>query len=143
MPNDKPEAIRIVLGPDILAASFFDPASKNVLDHWRNGAVRLIITRELLMTYLSTLRGLGLSDAQLRRWAMWFTSGDTADADMDSGESGGAVPAMLARAASGGAQCVVVNRAAWRDALSHEIAALDAATFLRKLAERQPDGALP
>ncbi|MDX9971595.1 MAG: hypothetical protein RBU21_01255 [FCB group bacterium] len=133
MASDRPEAIRIVLGPDVLASSFFDPASKTVLDHWRNGVVRLIVTRELLMTYLSVLRGLGLSDAQLRRWAMWFTSRDAAEANMGSDGSGGTVPAMLARAASGGTRFVVVNRAAWRDALSREAAAVDAATFIREL----------
>lgn len=68
------EPIRLILGPDVLARAFTDDACRRMLFEWRDGRILPVVTRPLLRYYLRVLRGLGLSDRQLRRWVMWFTA---------------------------------------------------------------------
>lgn len=72
-PDGRP---RIVLAPGVIAKSFLVEEYRAVLEAWRDGAFRTVVTRELLVCYLQLLRNLGLPDAQLRQWTAWFTAAD-------------------------------------------------------------------
>lgn len=111
------EAPRIVLGPDVLAGSFFEPDCRAVLELWRDGVVRPVVTRGLLAAYLSVLRSMGVSGGLLRRWALWFTAKDTVEVYMDGDAPASSVAACLAQAAALGACPIIVNRPVWRDFL--------------------------
>ncbi len=63
-----------ILALDLLLHGFHDPACKSVLELWRDGAIRLVVTKDLLSLYLRALRGLGLTEVILRRWVIWFTA---------------------------------------------------------------------
>jgi len=67
---------RVVLAPDIIAKSFLLPSCRTVLELWRDAKIQLVVTRKLLVIYLKLLRDLGIADAQLHRWAVWFTGKD-------------------------------------------------------------------
>ncbi len=67
---------RVVVAPDVVAKSFLVPACRTVLELWRDARIQLVVTRELLVIYLKVLRDLGIADAQLHGWAIWFTAKD-------------------------------------------------------------------
>ncbi len=119
---------RVVLGPDVLAGSFFDVDCLAVLEWWRDGNARLVVTRGLLSAYLGVLRSMGISDGLLRRWALWFTSRDTADTHMDA--SAPTITACLEQAAAYETCCIIVNHPAWRDALSLDRQVYSARAFM-------------
>jgi len=75
---DEPEIQRVVLTPQVLARSFFDPECRSVLECWRDRHIRLVVTRSLLERYLRLLSKSGLSQQLLRRWMGWFTSPERA-----------------------------------------------------------------
>lgn len=81
-PEHKP--IAIVLAPEILAKSFHDTQCRNILELWRDGAIRLVITRDLLVSYLRLLKALGIRDDILRRWTQWFTAKDKSTVFLDA-----------------------------------------------------------
>ena len=68
----------VVLGPDVFARSFFDETCFRVLALWRDGRVRLAVSRELLRHYLRVLRALGVPESQQRQWGQWFTAQEKA-----------------------------------------------------------------
>ena len=70
----EPNPIAIVLAPEILAKSFHNSQCKKVLELWRDGSLRPIITRDLLIAYLRLLKALRIPDEILRRWTQWFTA---------------------------------------------------------------------
>ena len=78
-PPSAGEPCRIVLGPDVLARSFFCPHCYGVMQMWRNGEVRLVVTRALVLEYLKILSRMGIPHEQIRKWAWWFTSPDKVD----------------------------------------------------------------
>ena len=115
---------RVVLTPEMLGRSLFDPACRQVLESWRDGRVRLVVTRSLLERYLRLLGRMGLSRELLRWWMWWFTSPERAEylAEMGSpGRSDGELCAEAARlgrtrwiVASSGKEHDGVQRAAKR-----------------------------
>ena len=72
-------ARRVVIGPGVFARSFFVGECHDVLQRWRNGKIRPVVTRDLLAAYVRVFRALGLPDVQLRKWLYWFTSKETSD----------------------------------------------------------------
>jgi hypothetical protein len=67
---------KVVLAPDILVAALFDQRAREILNQWRDGAILPVVTRELLLLYLKTLRQAGLTADLVRKWSLWLTSGD-------------------------------------------------------------------
>ena len=67
---------RVVLGPDVIAKGFVNTTCLRILESWRDGKVRPVVTRELLVLYLKILRSMKLPDSQLRTWTIWFTAKD-------------------------------------------------------------------
>ncbi|MFT4586931.1 MAG: hypothetical protein ACI9VS_003209 [Candidatus Binatia bacterium] len=70
---DRPAEL-VVLAPDLLARSFFDPDCFRVLELWRSRRIRPVVNRDLLLRCLKLLRELGLSENLVRRWLWWFTA---------------------------------------------------------------------
>jgi hypothetical protein len=66
----------VVVAPDVVAKSFLGPECRTVLELWRDARIQLVVTRELLVIYLKVLRDLGIPEAQLHQWAVWFTAND-------------------------------------------------------------------
>jgi hypothetical protein len=65
---------KVVLGPDLFVAALFDPRARETLQLWRDGAILPIVTRELLVLYLRTLRQAGLDQDLIRKWSLWLTA---------------------------------------------------------------------
>jgi hypothetical protein len=65
---------KAVIAPDLLAGAFFDPICRRVLTQWRNGLLKPVLNRELLIAYLKILHKLGLRPEDIQRWTAWFTS---------------------------------------------------------------------
>jgi len=72
-PNEPPV---VALGPDVLARAFFDPHCLRVLQLWRDGRLRLAVSRPLLVRYVRLLGALGLEPNLVRRWLWWLTAAD-------------------------------------------------------------------
>ncbi|MBI4659995.1 MAG: hypothetical protein HY735_14230 [Verrucomicrobia bacterium] len=66
----------VVLAPDFFADAFMRPAGLAVLQAWREGQIRPVVHRELLIRYFKVFRRLGLSDRLIRWWGWWLTSPD-------------------------------------------------------------------
>jgi len=77
MSDDMPalSPLLVVLAPDLVGRACLDPTASEVLVLWRNGQVRPVLNRSLVVRYLRVLRQLGLSEELVRRWAWWFGSG--------------------------------------------------------------------
>jgi hypothetical protein len=71
--NGAPPRI-VVFAPDLVLAALFDPTARQVLEAWRDGRIKPVIDRELLLAYLKMLRKAGLTSELLRHWAAWFTN---------------------------------------------------------------------
>jgi len=67
-------ADRVVLAPDVIGCGFSEAHCGAILNLWRDGRLRPIVNRALLLRYLKLLRGLGLSELMIRRWGWWFSS---------------------------------------------------------------------
>jgi len=80
---------RAVIAPEALIRSFFDAECRSVLEYWRDGRIRLVVTRSLLKRYLTLLATMGVGQDRLRRWIVWFTSPEKAvylpEADSEGG----------------------------------------------------------
>ncbi len=72
LPSSAPP--RVVLAPDVIGKGFLTPACRTVLERWRDGGIRPVVTRDLLRVYLRLLRDLGVPDPILRRWVLWFSA---------------------------------------------------------------------
>jgi hypothetical protein len=70
--NPNPPAV--VLAPDLVGRSLFEPQPAAVLQLWRDRRIRPVLNRSLLLRYIKLLRQLGLDDRLLKRWAWWFNS---------------------------------------------------------------------
>lgn len=69
LPN---QPIPVVLAPDLVVAGLFDPHAREVLNAWRDGAIKLVLSRRLLVAYLRALRKAGVPSPVLHVWALWF-----------------------------------------------------------------------
>ncbi len=69
-----PETVSVIFAPDLLSASLFDPQARRVVEQWRDGALKVVTDRRLLMLQLKTLRDIGLTPKLIRRWTLWLTS---------------------------------------------------------------------
>lgn len=69
-----PKPRRVVLAPDLIGAAFIDLHSRRVLERWRDGELMPVTNRDLFAQQLRTLRRLGLSTENLKRWAYWLAS---------------------------------------------------------------------
>lgn len=67
---------RVVIAPDLLGASLFDPDAAQVIALWRDGVIRPVLNRQLLLRYLKLLKRLGLSATLIRWWGWWLTGPD-------------------------------------------------------------------
>ena len=93
------EPISVVLAPEVLAKSLHDPHCQKVFELWRDGIIRVVVTRELLVTYLGLLKALGVPDEVLRRWAVWFTAETKSTVLLDSAPGRGGLSNSLEDAA--------------------------------------------
>jgi hypothetical protein len=124
----------VVLGVDLLGRAFVDENCREVLFRWRDARLRPVISRPLLVRYFRLLRGLGLSEEQVRRWGWWFASPGKviySEVEVLGGKTLGEVYARVADLA--GAQGVVHGGAVRN--LPKEAASLDwisAAEFLER-----------
>jgi len=109
MMPDGSEAL-IVLAPDVLARELVDTGCAGVLELWRDGRVRLVVTRALLEAYLRRLDGLGVPEPLLRRWALWFTAPEKV-LYIEGGSPDGDEAACLEAARLGKAEAIVSLRA--------------------------------
>jgi hypothetical protein len=66
------QPVPVVLAPDVILAGLFDPQAREVLNAWRDGAIKLVLSRRLLVAYLRALRKAGAPAGVLRGWALWF-----------------------------------------------------------------------
>lgn len=66
----------VVFAPDILVASLYDAEARALLHQWRDGAIVPVVTRDLLLLYLRTLRQAGLGPELVRKWSLWLTAVD-------------------------------------------------------------------
>ena len=67
---------KVVFAPDILVASLYEAEARAVLHQWRDGAIVPVVTRDLLLLYLRTLRQAGLGSELVRKWSLWLTAAD-------------------------------------------------------------------
>jgi hypothetical protein len=65
---------KVVFAPDILIASLYDAEARTILYQWRDGMVVPVVTRDLLLLYLRTLRQAGLEPELVRKWSLWLTA---------------------------------------------------------------------
>jgi len=103
----------VVLAACVIGRSFFDPPCRRVLELWRDGAIRPVVTPALLKRYARVLNGLGLPYRLVRQWALWFTSPETSlylDCEDGSIVAGG--PEIYLNAARLGPANVIVAAAA-------------------------------
>lgn len=99
----------IVFAPDLPGASLFDPHALHVVEQWRDGAIKVVINRPLLMLQLKALRDMGLTPELVRRWTLWLTSPGRADYLDDPAVEARSTPVDLCEslaAASGAIQIV-------------------------------------
>ena len=66
----------MVLAPDLLLRALFDPRAREILNQWRDGLIQPVVTRDLLLLYLKTLRQAGLSPELVRKWSLWLTAAE-------------------------------------------------------------------
>jgi hypothetical protein len=67
---------KIVFAPDILIASLYEAEARAMLHQWRDGAIVPVVTRDLLLLYLRTLRQAGLGPELVRKWSLWLTAAE-------------------------------------------------------------------
>ena len=67
---------KVVFAPDILVASLYEADARAALHQWRDGAIVPVVTRDLLLLYLRTLRQAGLGPELVRKWSLWLTAAD-------------------------------------------------------------------
>ena len=98
----------VVLAPDVVVKSFVVAECRDVLNRWRDGAIVPVVTRDLLVYYLRGLRGAGLPDEHLRRWAAWFTAREKARYIAQPGSAPTSQREILLEAAvRGNATCII------------------------------------
>lgn len=65
--------LAMVMDPLLFLEGVTDPGKRGSLEAWRDGRYRIVLTRRMMAHLLGLLRGTGLSEALLRRWAIWLT----------------------------------------------------------------------
>jgi hypothetical protein len=98
----EPQEQRAVIAPEALIRSFFDGEHRSVLEYWRAGRIRLVVTRSLLKRYLTLLVNMGVGQDLLRRWIAWFTSPEKAVYLPEADSEGGSDAALCLEAARWG-----------------------------------------
>jgi hypothetical protein len=68
------EPRKVVIAPDIFVAALYDARARAILHQWRDGEIRPVVTRELLLLYLRTLSLAGLNPDLIRKWSLWLTA---------------------------------------------------------------------
>jgi hypothetical protein len=102
----------VVLTLDLLAGSFWDQDCYQVLELWRDGQIRPVVNRPLLIRYIKVLRGLGLSDELARRWGWWFTCPDKVTyQDVENDPSRSLADTYFDLAQAAGAKTVICRQA--------------------------------
>lgn len=71
--------LRVVFAPDLVGGLWLDADCAAVFEVWRNGELRPVVNRDLLMRYARLWREMGLAESQIRRWSWWFTAPGTAE----------------------------------------------------------------
>lgn len=66
----------VVIGPDVIVRSFFCPANRRILNLWRDGRLRPVVSQALLQETVRILRAVNLPDGLVRQWALWLTAED-------------------------------------------------------------------
>jgi hypothetical protein len=66
----------VVLAPDILLGAMYDAEARAILHQWRDGNIVPVVTRDLLLLYLKTLRQAGLGADLVRKWSLWLTAAE-------------------------------------------------------------------
>lgn len=98
----------VVLAPDLVGGVWIDPACAAVFEAWRQGRVRPVVDRGLLVRYIRLLRALGLPEVQIRRWSWWFVSSAKAQFLAEGATAGTEAVAYCSQlAVRSGASCVV------------------------------------
>jgi len=69
---------KVVIAPEILAMSFFDESSRQILEAWSRGEILPVVNRGLLAIYIRVLDRLGVSRAIIKNWVLWFTNSERA-----------------------------------------------------------------
>ena len=63
----------LVMDPVLFLEGVTDPLRRHPLEAWRDGLCRLVLTRRTMAHLLRLLKGIGLPEELLRRWALWLT----------------------------------------------------------------------
>lgn len=64
----------VLLLPEAFARGVFDPQSRPLLELWRDGKIRLVVNRWLVVRYLKALAACGVPSRLIRWWAWWLTN---------------------------------------------------------------------
>lgn len=102
---------RVVLfAPDFFADAFGHQAGFDTLQLWRDGQIRPIVHRVLLVRYFRIFGRLGFTERLIRWWGWWFSLPERTipvEAEFQPAISARELCETLARAA--GAQCVICS----------------------------------
>lgn len=100
----------VVVMPDVLGLSVRDPDCRQILEGWRDGTLRWVVSRWLLVRYLRLLGRLGLSPQLLRWWGWWLSSPAKVDYVDDAGVGSDPLRICLDLAHRSGAEAIVCAR---------------------------------
>jgi hypothetical protein len=85
---------KVIFAPDLIGAAFIDPHARRVLEHWREGAFKIVMNRELLILHLKVLSQVGLSSELIHRWSLWLTAPDKSFFSSEPNGSGSSASAI-------------------------------------------------
>lgn len=64
----------VVLAPDVPVRGIYSPDCRRILELWRDGVLRPVVSSTLLRFYSKLLVEVGVPRDVLRNWLLWFTS---------------------------------------------------------------------
>jgi hypothetical protein len=64
----------VVITPDGFGRALLDPRAAGVLAGWRDGQLRPVVNRALVLRYLKLLHRLGVGERGIRWWGWWWGS---------------------------------------------------------------------
>ena len=70
---------RVILTPELLLSGLKDASSVHVLNAWRDGLLKPVLNRELMVCYTQGLRAAGLKSEYLRPWIWWLSDPEKSD----------------------------------------------------------------
>jgi len=106
--------LKIVLTPEALGEALLDPASRIVLEAWRDQRLQPVVSRSLLLRYFRLLRRLALPERLLRWWGYWLAAAPKVEILHDPPEPGPLAELCVALAGSAQASYVVTAQRAPR-----------------------------